>query len=728
MFARFTSTLATLALAAQGAFAGASGIASVDASVNVSADAIAAAFTVRTEPYLAAARGRTLDALRERRIELPADFLAWVDKTPVVRTTVYGCRKDPLPVLLALRSLEIDLGEDTVRRDYTQLALAFALQDSYAARGAQGTGWNDADGAKAPEALPDVSPRPRLELVVPSDPRTPVDTKSTARALDKFDHIINFLEDHAPIEVETEVKELPPLEYDDKGIAKPQGKAVTVKKMVARPLYGADVIASAALQAEFNAYMAAHGFADVSIDCGDKVVFWKATEMVNDPGQKKRIADAHNLFHDAYRAKGRMPAERDRAPTASESMAWFIRNDRWAFSDADRAARGWPRFPLNAPWPVLMMLAADDQPLREREEIWARFRDSGEFRTYGEYIGGIAQQFDMQSARRVAPLAFNYGSIQMMWKDGGVCGTMGNIGARTHRIVGTPAATAGQPGHCALVVMGYDAKTKQYRCFGEQYATGGDEVTHVHAGWNYDDAGGRRHMIWHQTVAWGVNDDFDAFIDTLAMRRVWDTMPADEQARECVKLVDQGLARNPFAITLVDAALNAAPDTKTTLAVLEAFNRRADEIAKDKQYALYLTTVRDLAHARIERLPAPATQDETAKLLETLERQGCTNAALLARCWRALGGDDEFVARCKSSVEAYLASPDRTKDRRAAQKFASQVRELAKQVKGPAKRRWAEQMLGYFKDNENITIRGKTIVDPAVEELRKLAAVKPAAK
>ena len=682
----------------------------------------------RTEPYLAEARTRTLDALRERKIELPADFLAWVDKTPIVRATVYGCRKDPLPVLLALRSLEIDLGEDVVRRDYTQLALAFAVQDSYAARTPQGTGWNDGDGAKPPSDLPDVSPRKPLELVIPADPRKPVNTKDSARTLDKFDHIINFLEDHAPIEVETTVQELPPLEYDDKGIAKPQGKAVDVKKMVARPLVGADVIASSALQREFNEYMAAHGFADVSLDCGDKVVFWKATEMVNDAALKKRIADAHNLFHDAYRAKGRMPAERDRAPTASESMAWFIRNDRHEFSDADRKARQWPRFPLNAPWPVLMMLAADDQPLREREEIWARFRDSGEFRTYGEYIGGIAQQFDMQSARRVAPLAFNYGSIQMMWKDGGVCGTMGNIGARTHRIVGTPAATAGQPGHCALVVMGYDAKTKQYRCFGEQYATGGDEVTHVHAGWNYDDAGGRRHMIWHQTVAWGVNDDFDAFIDTLAMRRVWDTMPADEQARECVKLVDQGLARNPFAITLVDAAINAAPDTKTTLAVLEAFNRRADEIAKDKQFALYLTTVRDLAHARIERLPAPATQDETAKLLETLERQGCTNAALLARCWRALGGDDEFVARCKSSVEAYLASPDRTKDRRAAQKFASQVRELAKQVKGPAKRRWAEQMLGYFKDNENITIRGKTIVDPAVEELRKLAAVKPAAK
>ena len=106
-------------------------------------------FSPKVEPYLAEARARTLDALRERKIELPADFLAWVDKTPVVRTTVYGCRKDPLPVLLALRSLEIDLGEEVVRRDYTQLALAFAMQDSYAARGPQGTPWNDADGKGA---------------------------------------------------------------------------------------------------------------------------------------------------------------------------------------------------------------------------------------------------------------------------------------------------------------------------------------------------------------------------------------------------------------------------------------------------------------------------------------------------------------------------------------------------------------------------------------------------
>ncbi|MFM8733491.1 MAG: hypothetical protein ACKOGJ_13465, partial [Phycisphaerales bacterium] len=245
-----------------------------------------------------------------------------------------------------------------------------------------------------------------------------VDTTDASRPLDRGDHIINFLEQ--------------------------------------RSIAGADVIASATLQREFNAYMATHGHPEVSIDCGDGAVRWNSTEAIADAALRERIKAAHELFHAAYRAKGRMPAQRDRAPTHAESMAWFVRNDRAELTPAQRQAMQWPRFPLNAPWPVLMMLVADDQPLREREAIWTAFRDTGELRTYGEYIGGIAQQFDMQSARRVSPFPFSYGSIQMMWKDGGVCGTMGNIGARTLRIAGVPASTAGQPGHCAIVFMDCD--------------------------------------------------------------------------------------------------------------------------------------------------------------------------------------------------------------------------------------------------------------------------------
>jgi hypothetical protein len=689
----------------------------------------AASWSNRTEAYLDAARERTLDAAEERGIALPREFLAWIDGDAIVRTTVFGCRGDPLPVLLKLRSLEIDLGEDVVRRDYTQLALAFAMQDSYAKRGELGTPWNDADGAKAPEALPEVTPRTPLVLAIPGDPRVRVDTKDPSRPLDRDDHIVNFLEDHPEIEEEVEVKELPPLEYDERGIAKPQRAAVSVKKLVKRPLRAADVIASRSLQQEFNACMAANGHPDVAIDCGDRAVHWNSTAAIADTSLRERIAAAHELFHGAYRAKGRMPAPRDRAPTAAESMAWFIRNDRWAFDDATRAAREWPRFPLDAPWPVLMMLAADDQPLREREDIWLKFRDNGEFRTYGEYIGDIAQQFDMQSARRVAPIAFSYGSIQMMWKDGGVCGTMGNIGARTHRIVGQPASTAGQPGHCAIVFMEYDAKTKEFRCKGGQYATGGDEVTSVHAGWNYDDKGGRRPMVFHQSVTWAVNEGLPSFVESLAMVRAFNALSPEERAGECVGFVKAALNENVFALAAITTALDSAPDARSALAIADAC---ADRFAKETdaaKHALYRSTVRDLAHARIEQLPAPATPEENAKLLEALERQGSTNGALLARCWRGVGGDDEFVKRCQAEIAAYLASPERGKDKRASQKFAAEINGWAKTVARPAKKRWAEQLLAAFEGKETIIVRGKEQVDPAVEALRRLAGVKaPAAK
>jgi len=588
---------------------GGNGPASAAAAIPAGAIApLGSSWNSRADQYVAAARTRTLDECKAKGIVLPKDFLAWIDRDPVLRASVYGCRNNPLPVLLALRSLEIDLGEKTVRTDYPQLALAFAIQDSYAKRTPKAGGWNDADGAVAPDSLPDVSPRAPLVLNIPGDPRVPVDTKDSKRTLDRDDYIVNFLEDHAPIEVDVKAQELPPLEYDSKGIAKPRGQAVEVTRKIARPLVAADVIASAGMQREFNAYMEAHG-QSVRLECGDGAVGWNSTNAVNDAELRKRIAAAHEMFQAAYRAKGRMPAERDAAPTPSESMAWFIRNDRWKFPDDVRAARAWPRFPLNAPWPVLLMLAADDQPLREREEIWAKFRDTGEMRTYGEYIGDIAQQFDMQSARRLSPFPYSYGSIQMMWKDGGVCGTMGNIGARTERICGVPASTAGQPGHCAMVQMDFDVKTRTYTCKGGQYATGGDEVTGVHAGWNYDDKGGRRPMIFHQTVAWGATVGLESLVDTMVMRRAWDALPAEQRAKECGKFLAAGLARNPYAMTVVEAAFADAPDAKTAKSMLDDFNAALDKAGVPAERALYRDTVRGMVQARFpdDGVPKKAT-------------------------------------------------------------------------------------------------------------------------
>ena len=663
--------------------------------------------TMATEHVLDA-RERSLTACRDRGIELPGDFIAWIDSDPVLQASVYGCRRDPLPVLLALRSLEIDLGKDTVREEYPQLAMAFAMASSYAASDRDAAGWNDGDVGQPGDDLPVVSPRPLLILECPGDPRVLVDTKDPDRELDVHDHVINFLEDHPPIEVEIEVSELPPLEYDDRGIAKPRGKAKKVRKMTERGLVGADVIASADLQDKFNSYMSANGHPDIMLDCGDRIVHHYSKAAVQDKEVRVSIESAHDLFHDAYRAKGRMPSERDASPSPSESMAWFIRNHRHDFSGTDRV---WPRFPINAPWPILMMLAADDQPLREREEIWSKYRDEGEFKTYGEYIGGIAQQFDMQSARRVSPFPFSYGSIQMMWKDGGVCGTMGNIGARTHRICGVPASTAGQPGHCAIVVMEQDPESGLFRCRGGQYATGGDEVTTVHAGWDYDDVGGRRPMVFHQSIAFAVNHDFDALVEAMVLRRVWDGLDEETRSRDGVEWIGKAMDRNPFALPLITGVIAAAPDPMTAMEMLDEFNSRFEPHAA-KEYELYQQTVARLVHDRILALPSPETKIEKQQLLEELERQECEHAGLLSRSWKELGGR-VFEEKSRTLCVEYIDSPARTKNKKASRQFTETIRGLGRSLKSKKRRKaWAESLLEVFAGHELLVLRRKTSVDP----------------
>ena len=526
--------------------------------------------------YLGNARTQALAACAARNIQLPKDFLAWIDADPVVFASVYGTRVEPVSILLGLRSLEMDLGKQVVRRDYTQLALAFAINSSYRGWTSTPAVQNDSRKLNMPLVGPDVTPRAPLKIFISGDPRARINTKDANRPLDRNDHIINFLEGHAEIEAEVMVSELPPLEYNDRGIAKPR-KARPVSKKIQRIPTAADVLASPVLQQEFNAYMKAKG-QDVSIDCGDRIVHWYSTKSVPGP-QAKKIDEAYELFREAYRAKGRLPKARDAAATPAESMAWLIRNDRYPFSDTDRKARKWPRFPLNAPWPLLMMLADDDQPLREREEIWVKFRDSGEMKTYGEYIGDIAQQYNMQSARRVSPLAFDYGTIEMMWKDGGVCGTMASMGARTLRICGIPAATAGQPGHCALIQMDVDPKTGRYVCHGGQYASGGDDATHVHYNWYFSEAARQVPMVYHQSLAWSVNHGLPAFIDALICLQISRQLPSENRAQR-LKLLEQGLDLNPYAIALVDAAIPLIKQPDEMDKFVASCNERLDRAAK----------------------------------------------------------------------------------------------------------------------------------------------------
>jgi hypothetical protein len=279
-----------------------------------------------------------------------------------------------------------------------------------------------------------------------------------------------------------------------------------------------------------------------------------------------------------------------------------------------------------------------------------------------------------------------------------------------------------------MVQMECDPKTGKVRCTGGQYATGGDEVTTVHAGWNYDDKGGRRPMVFHQTVAWGVNAGLGSFVETLAMRRAWDAMPADQRSKECARFMAEGVARNPYAMAVVEAAIADAPDATAAVALVDDFNAALDKAGIPADRKLYRDTVRDLAHARVLALPAPADPKDAAELLADLTRQKCTNAQLLARCWRDTAGEDGFVERCVKAAEDYLASPDRMKNRKAADRFAAQVKAWSKTVKDKAARElWAAAVLKAFDGKERLQIRGKPSIDPAVTELCKVAGKQPPA-
>ena len=661
--------------------------------------------------YLAFAKAQAQRELAAAGKSLPADFLAWIDGDPVVEATVYGARQSSVGILLMLRSLELDLGEAAVRKDYTQLALATAVVHA----------------KLGPQA--DLKPRPLLKLAIGGDPRQPVDTKDPKRVLDVNDHIINFLNDNTIVEdvVVGQKEELPELKYDAKGVAipVPKGKVkkVPITEKRTRSLYAADVIASQALQQKFNACMKEKGQA-VQIDCGEKIVHWNSHDMVRGP-ESKKIEEAYRLFKTAYEAKGLLPAARDPLPTPAERCAYLIRNHEYKFPPELQAGRKWPRFPLTAPWPILTILVANDQPLREREERWEAFRDKGEFRTYGEYIGGIAQQFTMQSARRIRPWPFTYGSIQMMLKDGGVCGTMGNISARSHCTLGIPACTAGQPGHCCVILFAYDAKTNTYKCHGGQYATGGDAQTHPHTPWFFGDIDAGRPMIYHQSIAWAVNYGMPAYLDSTIAYAFCRQLPEAERRAHGLQLLESAIVLDPYNFLLVDAAqeLAATPSEQIRLWVFLKGKLAAAAKPGCPADGLYNQTIKDRLFANLAKLPVPTDKALAEKVAAFLKEEKCPNAETVAHYQAALNGAPAVMAETVTALQAHLVS---VRTDASCSQMAERLTAAANLLPDKKQRReWAQPLFKQAQGHEQYFGRkNKITTDAAVLALAKLSGQK----
>lgn len=661
--------------------------------------------------WLAHAKAAAMRDLKAADKPLPADFLAWIDGDPVVEATVYGARQNAANVLLMLRSLELDLGTQVVRKDYTQLCLAMVVVHAN----------------QGPTA--NLAPRKLLEIVIPGDPRKAVDTKEAGRKLDRNDHIINFLNSNTIEEnvVIGQKEEPPPLKYDDKGIAIPPPKnaklvKVPITEKRARTLYAADVMASRAWQEKFNAYMKEHG-ENVAIDCGDEVISWKSKAAVR--AEKKNIAAAFVMFRTAYEAKGLLPAARDASPSPAESTAYFIRNDKYVFPAETAKSRNWPRYPLNAPWPTLTLLAADNQPLREREERWLAFRDKGVMRTYGEYTGPIAQQSDMQSARRLTPFPFQYGTYQMMAKDGGVCGTMANMGVRTYNTLGIPSCTAGQPGHCALILFAKDAKTNTYDCRGGQFATGGPDKTSPHTPWAFGDVDARKPMIYYQTIAWAVNYGFQSYLDSTLAYQMFRALPESNRKEHGQELLESGLALNPYNFLLVDAAQQNASTPQAEVRFWKAFKADLDGVTTPvcPKGGLYNQTVHANMFARIGKLPVPADRSMARAVLAFLREENCTNAETLVLYEVSIDGLDTITIQTQATFKNHLVS---ARTEAACQTMAGTLTAVANRIPDKkARQQWAQDRWTEIEGHENyFAPKHKIVTDASATVLAKLSGNK----
>jgi hypothetical protein len=603
---------------------------------------------------------------------LPADFLAWVDSDPVVEASVYGIKSRPANVLRILRSLDLDLGSDVVRKEYTQLALAMAVTNA-----------DKKDFAKLGVNLTD---RPVMKLVIPPNPLKPVNTNGPNRKLDENDHIINFLNSK-------------PFEYEVKIKPAQKGDPVTVEKRT-RPMTGGDVIQSKELQADFNAYMKAKG-QSVRVDCPRP----NPAEM----GKMGPVINASEMFRVAYEAKGLL-AQRDPSPTLAESCAFLIRNDRHTF--APELNRKWPLFPLKSPWPALMLLADDRDPLRECQEIWENYRDTGKGNKKGPaYVGPIAQKPPLLRARSIAPLEFGYGSVQMMCKDGGVCGVQSGVAVRTQQALGLPAATTRETGHCGTTGVRIDPATNTFT-----FGNGQSPTTWPFSNPASPSTSPRRAA----TTGFGVNLGMPALLDSIMAHRVLSLLPPDERKAHGLELIKSGLEINPYNILLTEAIADL--DVVTQLRMFKWIGEKQAALNKPG-CPIFLRHTNDIFAKTLLTQPVPADKEACREIYAYMMENKLGKVASIARYRAAAEGISGVLAEAEESFKAHLAKPRSVKG---CQANVGILNAAAMEIKDPATRAtWAKARLAEMEGLENYLVGGvRLTLDPAVPFLSKMAGVK----
>jgi len=455
--------------------------------------------SVRTS-YLKFRKSQALKELRKHKIRIPRRLLSYIDETPVVASTIYGIRYgSPAKALVVLRSLQLDVGMKDLKK-YFQIVLATVMLHA------------NKVNLKNPEVLDFVSLKYRglLKVKIPKSGLVRVDTHPKGRALDKSDHIINFME--------------------EKNILK-NGKVTIVKRK--EFIKACDIVASKKLQAEFNTYMASRVKGFKPLDCGDKELHWNYGGVSWRLPHKKEHTRAFNMFMKAYTSKGRLPKKRDSNPNAAEWLAYHINNAKKRGEQLPDA------------WPYAMYLVNNPIPLREAEWAWAEKARGLNPTRYIEYVGKVAQDLPKLRLRRLMQFDFSYNSLPMLRKDGGVCGTHTSTVTRAGAALGKPVLSCSSPGHSFPAMLlkekeGYIApnassSVRWYFGKGKPEGTGAD-----------------RNKI--SSLAAAMNWGLMGYVDSQLGWTMFTQLPEDIRKAHGFSLLTSTLARNPYNISLLREA------------------------------------------------------------------------------------------------------------------------------------------------------------------------------
>jgi hypothetical protein len=232
-------------------------------------------------------------------------------------------------------------------------------------------------------------------------------------------------------------------------------------------------------------------------------------------------------------------------------------------------------------------------------------------------------------------------------------------------------------------------------------------------------------MVYHQSIAWAVNQGLDSYLDSLALLQIVRNLPEDPLNSRALSLLEKGLAVHPYSFALVDAAQSRALDAATHFRLYDSLAASLDALAAKPdapKTALYRKRLRSLLFSKLEKLPLPQEKSALAAQLARLEKDGCDHPSLLCRYWVALEGESGLLKRSGEAVANYLAGP-RTDT--AARIMNSQIKAWTAALSSKSSRsQWAAAQLKAFSGKELYIEKNKLFVDPSVSLLAKTAGVK----